>query len=64
MVEVGNAIVQWIGSVGFPIVMCIILVYYMKQMEQTHQNELEQLRSTIEQNTIALTKLYEKVEAK
>lgn len=64
MVEAGNAIVQWISSVGFPIVMCIVLVHYMKQMEQTHQNELEQLRSTIEQNTIALTKLYEKVDAK
>ena len=50
-----NAITQMIGSVGFPIVCCVYLIY-------TLQSEMKELRQTIENNTIVITKLAAKLD--
>lgn len=46
-----------ISSVGFPIAAFILIFHYMK-------NQLEQMRETVHQNTIAITKLTTYMEAK
>jgi hypothetical protein len=61
MVELGNAVIQWISAVGFPIVMCLILIKYLQSIEQTYQEELKELRKSIDANTITLTKLAERL---
>lgn len=61
MVELGNAVIQWISAVGFPIVMCLILIKYLEGIEQTYQDELKELRNSIDVNTITLTKLAERL---
>lgn len=61
MVELGNAVIQWISAVGFPIVMCLILIKYLEGIEQTYQEELKELRKAIDANTITLTKLAERL---
>lgn len=61
MVELGNAVIQWISAVGFPIVMCLILIKYLEGIEQTYQEELKELRKSIDANTITLTKLAERL---
>lgn len=61
MVEIGNAVIQWISAVGFPIVMCLILIKYLEGIEQTYQEELKELRKAIDANTITLTKLAERL---
>lgn len=61
MVDVGNAVVQWISAVGFPIVMCLILIKYLQGIEQTYQEELKELRKSIDANTITLTKVAERL---
>jgi hypothetical protein len=61
MVELGNAVIQWISAVGFPIVMCLILIKYLQGIEQTYQEELKELRKSIDANTITLTKLAERL---
>ena len=61
MVELGNAVIQWISAVGFPIVMCLILIKYLEGIEQTYQEELKELRKSIDANTITLAKLAERL---
>jgi len=50
-----NVIAQLIGSVGFPICMSIYLIYFM-------QTELKEMRKTIENNTLTMQKLLDRLE--
>lgn len=49
-----NAIMQAVGSVGFPIVCCIYLIYTM-------QAELKELRAAISNNTLVMQRLCDKM---
>lgn len=64
LVSIGNAVIQWISAVGFPIVMCLILVKYLQGIEQTYQSELKELRKSIDANTLTVTKLAERLSKK
>lgn len=57
-----NEIISAISSVGFPIVCCIILFYYINKQTEVHKEEIAQLTAVINQNTIALTKLTDKLD--
>jgi hypothetical protein len=61
-----------VSLVGFPIVMCLIFIYYVKylndtnrdqinQIQQQHRQETGEMTKAIENNTIALTKLIDKL---
>ena len=52
-----QAITTLIGSLGFPIVMCLIMVKVMMQMEESHKTEIESLKESLNNNTNVLTKL-------
>lgn len=52
-----NSIVQTVSSVGFPIVMCLMLYNQMLKSEELHKQEITELRQAIENNTIALNSL-------
>lgn len=52
-----NTIIQLISSLGFPIVMCGALFWYMVKQRQSHQEETEHLKDMINDNTQVLTKL-------
>ena len=52
-----QAITALIGSVGFPIVMCLIMVRVMMQMEESHKTEIDSLKESLNNNTNVLTKL-------
>lgn len=52
-----NAIVQTVSSVGFPIVMCLMLYNQMLKTEEIHKQEIAELRKAIENNTLALNNL-------
>lgn len=53
----GNTVISLIGSVGFPIVMCLILVKYMEEMNADHKEEVNGLKESLNANTQILTKL-------
>lgn len=56
-----QAILTAIGSVGFPIVCCIYLIYtHNKETERTSA-EIEKLRVTVENNTKVMIKLCERM---
>ena len=52
-----SGIVQIISTVGFPIVMCLILIKYMTEQNSKHENEVSHLTDTIDANTKVLTEL-------
>lgn len=52
-----NVIVQTVSSVGFPIVMCLMLYNQMLKTEDVHKQEIAELRKAIENNTLALNNL-------
>lgn len=57
-----NGIVQMIQSVGFPIAMCLTLAWYVKYQQDENKKTLENLTTVLNNNTIALTKISEKLE--
>ena len=52
-----NVIVQTVSSVGFRIVMCLMLYNQMLKTEEVHKQEIAELRKAIENNTLALNNL-------
>ena len=56
-----TTISQLIGSLGFPIAACIAMFIMMNKTNESHKEETDKLREAIENNTIIITKLYEKM---
>lgn len=52
-----NEISQLIVNFGFPIVACGAMAWYVKYITDKNYNEIEKLKDTINNNTLALTKL-------
>lgn len=50
-----------IGTLGFPIVMCGVLFWYMMKQEERHKEEVDSLRKSLDNNTKVLTKIYERL---
>ena len=68
-----NTITTLIGSVGFPIVACIAMGWYVKyqtdqnnkeveNMRKEHKEEVQKMTEAINNNTIAMQKLVDKIE--
>lgn len=57
-----NNIIQFISSVGFPIVMCLIIFYYMQEETKNHRTETDSLKEAITELKIAITTLISKLE--
>ena len=56
-----NTIITLVGSLGFPIVAYGGLFWYMINQDERHSEEIKELREVVEKNTLALTKLCEKM---
>lgn len=59
VVDVANLI----SSVGFPIVMCIVLFKYMESNDDKREVEAKELRDAINNNTVVLTELIAKIDS-
>lgn len=57
-----NAIIQLVGSLGFPIVASGALFWYINKTDERHKEEMDKVSAALNNNTIALTKLVEKLE--
>ena len=60
--EVYNAIIQAVSTVGFPIVCCLLMMKNNKEMQDANAKKEESLQKVIENNTLSITKLYEKID--
>ena len=52
-----NTIIQIVSSLGFPIVMCGALFWYMVKQREVHKEETDHLKDTINENTKVLSEL-------
>lgn len=57
-----NIITGLIGSLGFPIVMCLILIFRMDKQDEQHKEEMDKITEALTNNTVALTNLTAKIE--
>lgn len=67
-----NDIVTLISTVGFPIVACLLLGWFVKyqtdsyreevkELQKDHKEEVQRMTEAINNNTIALTKICERI---
>lgn len=67
-----NSLTTLIGSVGFPIVACIAMGWYVKyqmdkydkqikDMSDEHRNEMKEVTTALNNNTMAIEKLCERI---
>lgn len=61
--EVSNIILQAISTVGFPIVVAAAMFWKMNKQDEDHKQEMNKITEAINNNTIALTKLLDKLNA-
>ena len=52
-----SAVSQLISSVGFPIAACAALFWQMNKESTQHKEEMDALKESLNQNTLAITKL-------
>lgn len=57
-----TAIGSLIGSVGFPIVMCLMLFRRMDEQDKQHKEEMAKVTESLNNNTIAITTLTAKLD--
>lgn len=54
-----QAIISAVGSLGFPIVMCGVLLYYLNLERESHKEEMNSLRDALDRNTGIMNELKE-----
>lgn len=50
-------VTQLVGSLGFPIVCCSALFWYMVKEKDAHTEEMEEMRKSVDANTTAINSL-------
>lgn len=56
-----TAVAQLIGSLGFPIVACVMLYMRMEKQDENHKQEVSELTKAIQNNTLVMQKLIDKL---
>ena len=57
-------ILSAISTVGFPIVFCILLFWYLREETKNHKDEVTELKSVISENNAILASLKQLIEDK
>lgn len=57
-----DTILEAISTVGFPIAMCVALLYNNSQLSQKHKEETEAFTNALNENTLVLQKLCDKLD--
>lgn len=59
-----DLIMQAIGTIGFPIVMTLIMFYFLNKEQETHKAEMNELKDVIAGNNEVLAQLKQLIEDK
>lgn len=57
-----NSVLTAVGSLGFPIVACIALFWYITKQNEKHKEEMDKMAEAINNNTKVMNTLIEKIE--
>lgn len=61
--DISNIVLQAVSTVGFPIVVAAAMFWKMNKQDEDHKQEMNKITEAINNNTIALTKLLDKLNA-
>ena len=53
----GQVIINAISTVGFPIVMCLILLYVVNKQNEEHKEEMSKITESLNNNTLVIQHL-------
>lgn len=56
-----NAIISLIGTLGFPIVMCGALFWYMIKQNELHSTESHEMRNAVNELKLAIVELTDRL---
>lgn len=56
-----TVILQAITTVGFPIAMCLVLMWYVMKSNEYHKEETKDFTDALNRNTLVLQKLCDKL---
>lgn len=56
-----DIVLNAITTVGFPIVMCGILLWYIYKSQKSHKEEVTKLTEAIQNNTVVMQKILTKI---
>lgn len=59
-----SAIIQMIGSLGFPIVACIYVFMELNKERESHKEEMEKITEALHNNTLVMQKLIDTLSTK
>lgn len=62
--EYSEVIIQTISTIGFPIVMALILLYFLIEEKKDHKEEMNELKEVISKNNEVLASLKQLIEDK
>jgi len=54
-----QALIQAVSTLGFPIVMCAALLYYLNLERESHKEEMTSMKDALDRNTVIMTELKE-----
>lgn len=54
-----NTLIQAVSTLGFPIVMCAALLYYLNLERESHRDEMNSMKDALDRNTTIMTELKE-----
>lgn len=57
-----QTVIQAVTTVGFPIVVCLIMIFLNEKQDERHTNEMQEIKKALENNTLAITKLVDKLD--
>lgn len=50
-------LLQFITTVGFPIAMCLLLFWYIREQSDSHKEEIGKLSEAVNNNTLIIQRL-------
>ena len=58
-----TGIVQAVVNFGFPACMCVLLIMYMTKKDDKTETAINELKQSVDNNTLVMTKLAERIGA-
>ena len=59
-----KAVMQVISSIGFPIAICLILLWFIKDMLEKHKDETNKFTESLNNNALVLQRVCDKLSVK
>lgn len=57
-----SATIQGVSTIGFPALMCIIILKYMQENDNKNREQVKELAKALENNSLVVTKLMERID--